>query len=193
MKFAFSPQLSKVLSSHGIQQDKEKKIRKQKITDATDHNWVLYYATQSREHLHSVFWVWVQGSLHNLLASLHCFLEWHLFFSSHHFLGPRMTWGETSAPSPWQAESLKASPVHYHSCRGENTSLFLCKSVLLGHCCLWFWRICNSKHSGWFSSKWKRRSRWWPIFSTINIFKDKCEVHASLTHTTLLWYGSLTS
>jgi hypothetical protein len=37
MKFAFSPQLSKVLSSHGIQQDKEKKIRKQKIMDATDH------------------------------------------------------------------------------------------------------------------------------------------------------------
>jgi hypothetical protein len=58
---------------------------------------------------------------------------------------------------------------------------------------LWFWRICNSKRSGWFSSKWKRRSRWWPIYSTINIFKNKCEVRASLTHTTLLWYGSLTS
>lgn len=36
---------------------REKKIRKQKITDATDHNWVLYYATQNREHLHSAFWV----------------------------------------------------------------------------------------------------------------------------------------
>ena len=120
-----------------------------------------------------------------------CTASWNgiffFFSSSHHFLGPRRTWGETSAPSPWQAESLKASPVHYHSCRGENTSLFLCKSVLPGHCCLWFWRICNSKRSGWFSSKWKRRSRWWPIYSAINIFKDKCEVHASLTHTTLLW------
>lgn len=31
------------------------------------------------------------------------------------------------------------------------------------------------------------RSRWWPISSSINIFKDKCEVHASPVHTT--WFS----
>lgn len=84
-----------------------------------------------------------------------------------------------------ETRSLKASSFHFCACREENMSVFPWKSVLPGHCCLWFCWICNSNRSSLFSSKWKRRSRWRPIYSTINIFKDKGEVRISRTHTTL--------
>lgn len=46
-------------------------------------SYIMQHRTESTFILHSGV---SSGSLHNLLASLHCFLEWHFFFpSSHHF------------------------------------------------------------------------------------------------------------
>lgn len=56
MKFAFSPQLSKVLSSHGIQQNKGKKkleSRRSRMPPIITGSYIMQHRTESTFILHS--------------------------------------------------------------------------------------------------------------------------------------------